>query len=140
MSTAVYLENHTPIASRGFISPYELWYGRPPSYDHLRVFGCLAYVHVGQDRQSGKFSDTAKWGEFVGYQEGHHNYRVWLPDERRVIYSHDVVFNESCFPMKGSYSTFLEADEGDYLSDHPLAETELTTPDPASELIQMNDD
>lgn len=30
----------------------------------------------------------------LGYQEGHNNYRIWLLDEKRVVYSHDVVFNE----------------------------------------------
>lgn len=59
VSTAVYLENRTPIASHDFKSPYKLWYGTKPSYAHLRVFGCLAYVHVGKERRSGKFDDTA---------------------------------------------------------------------------------
>lgn len=80
VSTAVYLENRTPIASRGYKTPYELWHGTPPAYDHLRVFGCLAYVHIGRERRASKFSNTARRGVFVGYQEGHHNYRVWLPD------------------------------------------------------------
>ena len=35
VTTAVYLENITPMASRGFISPYELWYEKPPSCSHL---------------------------------------------------------------------------------------------------------
>lgn len=35
VSTAVYLENRTPLASRGFQTPFELWHGVPPKYDHL---------------------------------------------------------------------------------------------------------
>ena len=35
VATAVYLENRTPIASRKFISPYELWHGIAPTYKHL---------------------------------------------------------------------------------------------------------
>lgn len=38
----------------------------------------------------------------LGYQEGHNNYRIWLLDEKRVVYSHDVVFNESSFPLSGN--------------------------------------
>lgn len=49
VTTSVYLKNITPIASRGFLTPHKLWYGHPPSYKHLRVFGCLSYVHVGRD-------------------------------------------------------------------------------------------
>lgn len=74
VATAVYLENITPIASRSFKSPYELRNGKAPSYQHLRVFGCLAYVHVGKERRGGKFEDVAKRGVFLGYQEGHKNY------------------------------------------------------------------
>lgn len=39
VSTAVYLENRTPIAGRQFKSPFELWHGYAPKYDHLRIFG-----------------------------------------------------------------------------------------------------
>lgn len=74
IAAAVYLENRTPIASRNFFTPYVLWYGKSPTYNHLRIFGCLAYVHIGKERRGGKFSDTAKRGIFLGYQEGHHTY------------------------------------------------------------------
>lgn len=93
VTTTVYLENHTPIASCNFLSPFELWFGKKPNYDHLKVFGCLAYVHVGEERRPGKFDDTAKRGVFLGYQDNHHNYQVWLIKEKRVVYSHDVVFS-----------------------------------------------
>ena len=132
VSTAVYLENRTPVASRGFKTPYELWHGVPPSCDHLRVFGCLAYVHIGRERRSGKFSDTAKRGVFVGYQEGHHNYRVWLPNEKHVVYSHDVLFNETCFPLNGSHSLFTESAKTDSLTD-------LSSFSFESDHIQIND-
>lgn len=78
VSTVVYLENLTPIASQGFKTPYQFWHGKTSEYKHLRVFGCLAYVHVSKEHQAGKFSDTAERGIFLGYQEGHHNYRVML--------------------------------------------------------------
>lgn len=100
VSTAVYLENLTPIASQNFFSPYELWHKKAPPYNHLRVFGCLSYVHVRKEQRSSKFLDTAKRVIFLGYQEGHHNYRIWLLEEEKLVYSHDVVFNEDCFPYK----------------------------------------
>lgn len=74
ISTAVDLENITPISSRNWITPFELWHKRKPRYDHLRAFGCLAYVHIGKDQRSGKFSDVAKKGIHLGHQEGKHNY------------------------------------------------------------------
>lgn len=121
-ATAVYLENRTPIASRKFLTPYELWHGKAPTYHHLRVFGCLAYVHVGKERRNGKFDDTAKRGIFLGYQEGHHNYRVMLLDDRRVVYSHDVVFDENVFPLKDQHAQFSIQDQDEpslSILDHP---------------------
>lgn len=73
VTTAVYLESTTPVASRKFTSPHKLWYGKKPKYDHLRVFCCLAYVHHRKELRTEKFSDTAKRGMLLGYQEGHHN-------------------------------------------------------------------
>lgn len=120
VTTAVYLENLTPVVSRHFLSPHELRYGQPPKYDHLRVFGCLAYVHIGKNLREGKFSGTAKRGVFLGYQEGHHNYRVWLLDEQCVVYSHDVVFEEDYFsfnhPLTFPHS-FSQSDDYNFLDD-----------------------
>lgn len=134
VSTAVYLENRNPVAPCGFRTPYELWHGLPPTYNHLRLFGCMAYVHVGRERRAGKFSDTAKRGVFFGYQEGHHNYRVWLPEEQRIIYSHDVVFNEDRFPLKGPHSSFTDSNKADYLLDISPSTPDLT-PSTAHPLI-----
>lgn len=32
--------------------PDKVWFGKEVSYNHLRVFGCKAYVHVPSDEQS----------------------------------------------------------------------------------------
>lgn len=52
---------------------------------------------------------------------------MWLPNEQRVVYSHDVVFNELCFPWKDSQSSLKEPEEADYLSDFLSSPSELTT-------------
>lgn len=114
VTTAVYLENRTPMASLKFKSPFELWNGVAPTYDHLRTFGCLAYVHVGKERREGKFSDTAVKGIMLGYQESHRNYRIYLLNEKRIVYSHDVIFNKDCFPMKGPHATFIDEEDPDF--------------------------
>lgn len=60
-----------------------------------------------------------------------------MPDKRRVVYSHDVVFNESCFPLKGTHDFFKDADEADYLADDPALYPELTTPDTSENLTPL---
>lgn len=43
--TAGYLINRTPSSVLHGKTPCEILYGKPPSFAHLRVFGCLCYVH-----------------------------------------------------------------------------------------------
>nr|KYP37239.1 Retrovirus-related Pol polyprotein from transposon TNT 1-94 [Cajanus cajan] len=39
--TATHLINRAPTIVNSNITPYEMLYGKPPSYDHLRIFGSL---------------------------------------------------------------------------------------------------
>ena len=51
------------------LSPYEYLHGRPPSLDHLRVFGSLCYPHIPKPLQSGATVISAHPHVFVGYDE-----------------------------------------------------------------------
>ena len=42
----VYVLNMSPTRSFKGKTPYEIWSGQKPDIQHLRVFGCIAYVHV----------------------------------------------------------------------------------------------
>lgn len=46
--------------------PEELWSGHPPNLDRLRVFGCVAYAHIRQD----KTEPRALRYMFMGYLKG----------------------------------------------------------------------
>lgn len=48
--TATYLINRCLSNSLGMKTPEEVWLGHPPSLYRLRVFGCLAYAHIRQDK------------------------------------------------------------------------------------------
>ena len=51
ISTAAYVRNQMPMtAIKENKTPYERWYGRKPDVSHLRVFGCIAYAHVPDDK------------------------------------------------------------------------------------------
>lgn len=117
-----------------------MWHGHKPAYDHLRVFGCLAHVHIGKERREGKFADTALRGIHLGYQESHHNYWVYLINDKRIVYCHDVVFNKSCFPMKGVHEPFRSDEEIDHQDQalHEPASTPLEQEPSSGELFDDN--
>ena len=95
-STTVYLINNTPSASIGFKIPEEVWSSVMVEFNHLRRFGCVAYVHKVQD----KMSPRAIKGIFMGYPRGIKGYRVWLDDEGKSTISRNVVFDENVLYMK----------------------------------------
>jgi hypothetical protein len=95
--TAVFYENITPLKRLKWKSAYEVWFGTPFDYSRLHSFGCRAYVNIPKERRKGKFGDTSKKGILMGYRQGIRNWRILTPGNR-VEYSHNVIFDDSCFP------------------------------------------
>ncbi|KAH9801557.1 hypothetical protein KPL71_001080 [Citrus sinensis] len=91
VSTTCYLVNRSPSAAIDFKTLEEIWFGRPPKFENLRIFGCPAYVHINQ----GKLNARALKGFFIGYPDGIKGYRVWCGEQRKCIISRDVVFHEA---------------------------------------------
>ena len=87
-----YLVNLSPSSALDFKTPFEMWHGKPTSYEGLRAFGCSVYAHVRQ----GKFALRALKEVFVGYPEGVKGYKIWCTDLKppKCIISKDVIFNE----------------------------------------------
>ena len=46
LSNAAYLQKRSPTKVVKGMTPQEAWTGAKPQVDHLRVFGCQAFVHV----------------------------------------------------------------------------------------------
>lgn len=64
--TTSQLINRTPSVVLNNVLPYELLYQAKPSYEHLRVFGSLCFVH-SKSRDKDKFGLRSKRCVFVGY-------------------------------------------------------------------------
>lgn len=46
VTIACYLVNMSPSAALKFKTPEEVWTGVSANYKHMRIFGCIAYMHV----------------------------------------------------------------------------------------------
>jgi len=80
-------------------SLYKLFYGKSPSVDCLRPFGCLAYVHLQKD-QHGALLPHAAQCVFISYPTDYKAWRFWNPATRKEIISNSAVFHESVFPFR----------------------------------------
>jgi transposase InsO family protein len=62
---AVYIMNRTPTAAVHGMTPEEKFTGKKPDVSHLRVFGCIVYVHVPDEKRS-KLNPKADKCIFIG--------------------------------------------------------------------------
>ena len=90
--TAVHLINRSPSSALQFKTPQEKWTGKAADYQHLKVFGCTAYVHTKTD----KLEPRAVKCIFLGYPKGVKGYKLWIETQGKgnCIISRDVTFNE----------------------------------------------
>ena len=93
LSTAAYLLNRSPTKALHNKTPFEAWFGKQPNVNHLRVFGCSAYVHIPKDERK-KLDPKAKKCIFLGYGALRKGYRLYDRKTSRILHSRDVVFNE----------------------------------------------
>jgi hypothetical protein len=69
----------------------ELWTGTYATLGHLRVFGTESYVHIPNQKRH-KWNQKSKLGRLVCYMGEKDGYRIWIPNERKVVLSRDVLF------------------------------------------------
>ncbi|CAL8996654.1 unnamed protein product, partial [Prunus brigantina] len=92
--TAAYLINRLPSRILGSKSPLEILKNRKIDLSHLRVFGCLCFVHV-QATQRDKFDPRAARSVFLGYSSTQKGYKCYDPKARKMVISRDVQFVET---------------------------------------------
>lgn len=96
--TATYVRNRCPSTALGMKTPEEVWSRHPLNLDRLRIFCCLSYGHIRQDRLEPKVMRCM----FHGYLEGVKPYRLWClePGHKRCIIIRDVVVNKAEMTFK----------------------------------------
>ncbi|GJX06676.1 retrovirus-related pol polyprotein from transposon TNT 1-94 [Tanacetum coccineum] len=110
--TATYLLNKIPRKEKEE-TPYELWMGRKPSYQYLRVWGCLAKVAVPTPKAQ-KIGPKSVDCIFIRYAKKRTAYRFIVhesknPDIQKntIMESRNASFFENIFPClsKGTGSS-----------------------------------
>jgi hypothetical protein len=71
----------------------EAFIGEKIEISHLRIFGCPVYIHVPRENRT-KLDLVGKRGIFVSYSESTKDYRIYIPDQRKMELNKDVTFEE----------------------------------------------
>lgn len=90
---ACYVKNRAMHSAINDNVPEGMWTGNIPSVKHLKVYGCLAYVHVPKQHRN-KLDQRAKECILVGYSNRTKGYRLWDPTIDDIIQTKHVEFVE----------------------------------------------
>ena len=74
--SSVYLLNVCPTKSVREMTPEEAWSGLKPDVSHLRVFGCVAYAHIPDQRRK-KLDDKSVKCIFIKYSDPTNGYKLY---------------------------------------------------------------
>ena len=95
--TANYLRNLSPTEKLD-TTPYELWYGKRPNVQHLRTWGCLAFVKKEGTHVGNKIDPKSTPMVFLGYEQEDQGYIVYDTVSKRAYVRRNVKFDEKQFP------------------------------------------
>jgi len=138
VATAAYIMNRTPTAAVHGVTPEQKFTGRRPDLSHLKVFGCVAYMHVPAEKRS-KLDPKAEKCIFIGYSQEQKGYRCYNPLTRILKVSRDVIFDEmSSWYMKTSNTTQSDAEEKISVVEKNAESQSLSGPHEASPSTSSN--
>ena len=93
--TIVHIINMSPSTPRGLQILQELWTSQRPNYEKLRIFEYEAFALVPKDNRQ-KLESRSRKCIFLGYgSEGAFGHRLWDLENRQIVWSSNVLFNES---------------------------------------------
>lgn len=81
INTATFILNCIGPSSIKDKSPYELWMGKKPSLEHLKIIGSPCFVHAPKQNRK-KMDKKAIKGVLIGY-DNNDGYRIWCKENNK---------------------------------------------------------
>ena len=87
LATAIHLINRSPNKKLEFKVTEEIWSGKPPSYKHLKVFGCEVFFHFLKEFHDNLAPKSIKY-IFLGYgKPSKMRSRPWYLEGTRIFFA-----------------------------------------------------
>jgi hypothetical protein len=112
------------------MTPEESFFGKKPSVEHLRIFGCPVYIHVPKDKRK-KLEPLGKKGIFIGYSETSKAYRIYVPGQQKGEINKDATFDEKIAFRKSIEVSMDSNDEEEH--EDPKEESTCSAEHPSEE-------
>lgn len=111
------IKNMLPSSRHPGTIPEERWTKERQDVGHIRVWGCIAYVHITPEKGGGKLGNRGQRGRLIG-MEGRGIYRILIPETGQIVRSCNVQFEEGTghrtLTPEGEYTPeYFADDDGD---------------------------
>ena len=90
---SIHVLNRSPTFSVQNMTLEEAWSGRKPTVDNFKIFGCIAYAHVPDEKMK-KLDDKGEKCVFLRVSEASKAYKLFNPLTKKIVTSRDVIFDE----------------------------------------------
>ncbi|CAA0826244.1 Uncharacterized mitochondrial protein AtMg00710, partial [Striga hermonthica] len=132
LETAAYLLNFVP--SKSILnSPIELWSGRKPSFNHIRIWGCPAHV---LDKEADKLAPRTEVQLFVGYPKGKRGGYFFSPKDQRVVVSTNARFLEEDYMSENKSKGEIILNE--LAEDNSIPSVQVDIPQETTQRVHSN--
>ena len=109
--TTVHILNKAHLSPNNYKTPYELWFGRPASIKHFKVFGIKCYIK-NNDEHLEKYDDRVDEGIFLGYAANSKGYTCYNMRLHKLVDCIEIKIDEG-IPVKDIQISGVEPDTED---------------------------
>ena len=107
LETAAHILNLVP-TKKVAKTPHEMWTGKVPKLDHIKIWGCEAFV---RRETHDKLEPRSKRCIFIGYPQQSFGYLFYKPSDNVVFVTRRGVFREREFISQGDSGRQIDLEE-----------------------------